>query len=296
MRIDTEMTPEGEAAAHAELAKEFREKLPDVDEPTHKVRELLFSRPDGEGFLYLCRQDNGRMLLGPSEDGKLLTWQYYISEAGELKRLELEHNKVPEATAQMAADFADTLKNGTLLPRKEELSPEEAAVLGVELPPKPTPIPESPAEIALRKASFRRKRRPSLPDAIDKLRQERGDKEPPVSDKDILAWDDLLEHAGNVIKYTRDGGETWNYAKLDTGAIGGVFVPGQINAFPEKAMAIAGREDRYDLLRAITEKDFEDGLVVRPTTKKETRRMKFDEPKRRGRIRSKFGRDPHRIL
>ncbi|HEY8108405.1 MAG TPA: hypothetical protein VIF43_00085, partial [Patescibacteria group bacterium] len=93
-----------------------------------------------------------------------------------------------------------------------------------------------------------------------------------------------------------DGGETWNYAKLDTGAIGGVFVPGQINAFPEKAMAIAGREDRYDLLRAITEKDFEDGLVVRPTTKKETRRMKFDEPKRRGRIRSKFGRDPHRIL
>lgn len=108
----------------------------------------------------------------------------------------------------------------------------------------------------------------ALDDAITKARSE---KEPPISESDIQHLVILGFCRGKVVKYTKDGGKTWNYAKLTRGEPqyfkGGAYG----YAIDNEVMPHA----QVHSMSALTDEDFKGGLIVRPTTNDETIGMKF---------------------
>ena len=109
----------------------------------------------------------------------------------------------------------------------------------------------------------------------------RGEAEPRESSTDIRSVDALVAsmEISPFVKFTRDGGETWRYAKLSYGFSyqkEGREVPNFSNGGP-------GLHANWEVLpnagihqsRAFTKKDFEEGLLVRPATPEELTGIKF---------------------
>lgn len=99
----------------------------------------------------------------------------------------------------------------------------------------------------------------------------RGKKEPRTTPRDITDLEHLLPMAGQVIKYTQDDGKTWHYAKL--------WKRGP-ERFNNLSFGLATDEELLPPVNvhcrgSLTNKDFERGLRVRPTTNKEVKDMHF---------------------
>jgi len=99
----------------------------------------------------------------------------------------------------------------------------------------------------------------------------RGQNEPAFSDADIKTFEDLIAYCGQVVKYSRDGGKRWKYAKLHKS--GPEF-------FSNGAFGICTDEEVMPNLQvhcraAITVRHFERGILIRPATNEEIKGIKF---------------------
>ncbi|PID52236.1 MAG: hypothetical protein CR972_03055 [Candidatus Moraniibacteriota bacterium] len=109
--------------------------------------------------------------------------------------------------------------------------------------------------------------------AMDQLILEaRGKKEPFRTKNDILCLEDLENFRGKVVKYTKDGGKTWHYAKLHRGSVSSFSNTSAIGyRIDEEVMPNVA----VHCTSALTDKDFDNGLMVRPTTSEEIENIRF---------------------
>ncbi len=129
--VDREMGPEGEAAAHAALAKQV-EPFEDFFEKNPDKRWISVERTDDGEPLSVGMADDGRLLImegSPTEAGDYEGNVYWKNEAGELVHYE------PTPDPEKSARFTDALKTGTseqlgaIAEHKEDESGNELAEL-----------------------------------------------------------------------------------------------------------------------------------------------------------------------
>lgn len=108
----------------------------------------------------------------------------------------------------------------------------------------------------------------ALDDAILKAR---GEQEPPINENDIRQLWELSFYRGKVVKYTQDGGQTWHYAKVSDQDP--QYFKGGNLGFSIYAEVLP--HTQLHSSRALTDRDFEEGVVVRPTTQEEVKGLKF---------------------
>lgn len=102
----------------------------------------------------------------------------------------------------------------------------------------------------------------------------RGQRELKFNETDIYNLADLEQFCGKVVKYTRDGGRTWRYAKLWDAPLQRVdFSVGYLT--DEEVMPNA----RVHCRASFRDVDFQRGLVVRPTTDEEIQGIEFSYSK-----------------
>ncbi|MEX2209372.1 MAG: hypothetical protein WD603_02565 [Patescibacteria group bacterium] len=104
----------------------------------------------------------------------------------------------------------------------------------------------------------------------------RGEREPVHTKRDVTSFEGLDGLRGEVVKFTRDGGKTWRYGKLGNrgpenfeDAVSGDTVEGygiRLELMPNQPVDVAD---------SLTASDFEKGMVVRPTKRRETKDMRF---------------------
>lgn len=95
-----------------------------------------------------------------------------------------------------------------------------------------------------------------------------------MADDDITSIEELGQLGGEVIKYSRDRGKTWEYAKLwrgqdtsreFTGPLGGTGFDAELEVSPSGVHVAIGLTDRM----------FQQGMMVRRTTPEEIEGKKF---------------------
>jgi hypothetical protein len=101
--------------------------------------------------------------------------------------------------------------------------------------------------------------------------EERGKNEPPVNDSDIKELALLSFYIGKVVKYTKDDGKTWHYTKLDRE--GSQYFQGGNLGFGAYQEVLPNTQVHSSV--ALTAKDFDNGMVVRPVTEEEIKGIKF---------------------
>lgn len=88
--------------------------------------------------------------------------------------------------------------------------------------------------------------------------------------EDIWTLENLLPLAGQVVKYSRDGGKSWRFAKLWRNSQN--FLDGSFGLAIDEQISLEGVPSR----NSITNKDFsERGYIVRPATPEEYKNIQF---------------------
>lgn len=105
----------------------------------------------------------------------------------------------------------------------------------------------------------------------DAILEERGKKEPPVSDDDIKELMMLAFYVGKVVKFTMDQGKTWHYTRIKNHEAQ-YFANGNLGFRTDNEVMPSTQVHSSS---ALTVEDFNKGLVVRPTTEEETKDLKF---------------------
>lgn len=99
----------------------------------------------------------------------------------------------------------------------------------------------------------------------------RTEQEPKSTPADISSLAELESFRGKAVKYTRDGGETWHYAWLwDYKPVH--FSNGSFGYLTDDELMPNIPVHCRD---SFTDRDFENGLIVRPTTEEEVKGIVF---------------------
>lgn len=106
MSVDQEMSPEEEAAAHADFIQAFDEMI-----PSSRIGTVRIELSDGGELEMAKARDEQRILLEtPPEDSLRGVTRYHVSEAGELVDLETR-----KPAPGKAVEFAKEIRNPRLI-------------------------------------------------------------------------------------------------------------------------------------------------------------------------------------
>lgn len=104
----------------------------------------------------------------------------------------------------------------------------------------------------------------------DIILEARGKQEPKSTKDDVCDLAGLVAYAGQVVKYTKDGGKKWRYARLYP----------SMEHFQSGSYGIATNEEvlpntQVHCRGSLTDRDFRAGLLVRPATCEEIKGIAF---------------------